>query len=102
MANAAAGANYILSHAIIKEPIMVDREIIAATLAAAILNGRGIPYNEEGAKACVEFYRQMVTALHKSPGLTNEALVQISEEILSFASEGRRAWQRQSGSTSPE
>jgi hypothetical protein len=69
---------------------MVDPEMIAATLAAGVLNGRGIPYNEEGAKVSVEFYRQMVTALAKSDDLARESIVHISDDILAFASGGSR------------
>jgi len=69
---------------------MVDPEMIAATLAAGVLNGRGIPYNEEGAKVIVEFYRQTVSALAKADELAREPSARISDELLAFASEGRR------------
>jgi hypothetical protein len=42
---------------------MADREIIAATLAAAILNGRNVSHDEDGAARAVEFYRQVLVAL---------------------------------------
>jgi hypothetical protein len=69
---------------------MVDPEMIAATLAAGILNGRGIPNNEEGAKITVEFYRQIVTALAKAGNSSHEPLDRISDDILAFASGGGR------------
>ena len=43
--------------------MMADREIIAATLAAAILNGENIPNSEDGARQAVELYRRVLVAL---------------------------------------
>jgi hypothetical protein len=45
---------------------MADRELIAATLAAGILSGKGISSDADGAKVAVQFYREVLDAL-KAP-----------------------------------
>jgi hypothetical protein len=62
---------------------MADREIIAATLAAAILNGKNISRSEDGAMEAVEFYRQVLVALASTSRMQSvshpaETLVQSS------------------------
>jgi hypothetical protein len=62
---------------------MADREIIAATLAAAILNGRNVSHDEDGARLAVEFYRQVLVelgAISRAPSVSHpaEGLVQVS------------------------
>lgn len=45
---------------------MAERELIAATLVAGILNGKDIPLDESGAAIVAEFHRKMVAAMVKS------------------------------------
>jgi hypothetical protein len=55
---------------------MADREIVAATLAAAIASGKQLGLDHDGAKRAVSFYRQVLAILKESESVPPTPSVQ--------------------------
>ena len=64
---------------------MADREIIAATLAAAILSAENIPRSGDRARDAVDLYRRVLVALDsvsRAPSAPNPDEVSIRRQAL--------------------
>ena len=55
---------------------MADREIVAATLAAAIVSGKQLGLDHDGAKRAVSFYRQVLAILTEAESVPPTPSVQ--------------------------
>ena len=55
---------------------MADREIVAATLAAAIASGKQLGLDHDGAKRAVSFYRQVLAILTEAESVPPTPSVQ--------------------------